>query len=76
MNLSNKDFDKADELAQREREKGIEDAKKTLVNVGTDECIDCCEPIGSKRKKALPSARRCMACQNVIENKNNNMGGR
>lgn len=29
------------------------------------DCIDCGEEIGSARKKALPSAVRCIDCQEV-----------
>lgn len=30
-------------------------------------CIDCGEPIGEQRKKAVPHAVRCITCQNALE---------
>lgn len=34
-----------------------------------DDCADCGKPIGAKRKSAMPSAIRCIACQHLFENK-------
>ncbi len=34
-----------------------------------DDCFDCGKPIGAKRKQAMPSAVRCIACQNLLESK-------
>lgn len=34
-----------------------------------DDCIDCGNPIGAKRKKIMPSATRCLACQQLFESK-------
>lgn len=33
------------------------------------ECIDCGEPIGEKRKQAVPWAVRCINCQTAYEGK-------
>jgi phage/conjugal plasmid C-4 type zinc finger TraR family protein len=34
---------------------------------GTDDCVACGEPIPKERKRALPSARRCVTCQESFE---------
>ncbi len=34
---------------------------------GADECVDCGGEIGAARRAALPSARRCIACQRAVE---------
>ena len=31
------------------------------------ECVDCDKPIGEKRKQFMPSATRCIPCQNEHE---------
>lgn len=33
----------------------------------TTECVDCGNPIGDKRKQAVPYAVRCVACQSEFE---------
>lgn len=33
------------------------------------DCDDCGKPIGVNRKKAVPSATRCIQCQNEVEKK-------
>lgn len=33
------------------------------------ECVDCGEPIGSERKRAMPSAVRCIKCALALEKK-------
>ena len=38
-----------------------------LATLGSDECTDCGDGIPAARRKALPSARRCVGCQSQIE---------
>lgn len=33
------------------------------------DCVDCGNPIGEKRKQALPHAVRCVKCQQALENR-------
>lgn len=67
MNFSNAAYDRADELAEKERQIGIEAASKALSGVGFLDCIDCGEEIEPKRRAALPSAKRCTSCQTTYE---------
>lgn len=34
---------------------------------GASHCEDCDEPIPPARRKALPGARRCVACQEAVD---------
>lgn len=39
-------------------------ARSLLPNgLGTNECVDCDEPIPAKRRKAIPGVRTCVKCQ-------------
>ena len=60
-------IDRANDEAQRWLERQI---AKTHHNATDDtECIDCGEPIGEKRKHAVPWAVRCIKCQTALEEK-------
>ena len=60
-------IDRANDEAQRWLDEQI---AKTHHNATDDtECIDCGEPIGEKRKQAVPWAVRCIKCQTALEEK-------
>ena len=60
-------IDRANYEAQRWLDSQI---AKTHHNATDDtECIDCGEPIGEKRKQAVPWAVRCIKCQTALEEK-------
>ena len=60
-------IDRANDEAQRWLDEQI---AKTHHNATDDtECIDCGEPIGEKRKQAVPWAVRCIRCQTAYEEK-------
>lgn len=67
MQFSNAAYERADELAEKERRTGIEAASKALSGPGFIDCIDCGEQISAERRRALPSAKRCTACQMAYE---------
>ena len=59
-------IDRANDEAQR----WLSQIAKTHHNATDDtECIDCDEPIGEKRKQAVPWAVRCIKCQTALEEK-------
>ena len=60
-------IDRANSNAQAWLERQIH----ALHHDATDdtECIDCDEPIGEKRKQAVPWAVRCIKCQTALEEK-------
>lgn len=65
--LGSRAFDLAAERAEQEREAGVARLTAGLQQAGSDECIDCGNPIGAARRAAMPSAGRCIACQTLQE---------
>jgi len=61
--------DQASALEQTLRDKGIEAAR--AANIGekplSDDCIDCGDQIPEARRKAKPTAKRCIDCQTYHE---------
>ena len=60
-------IDRANDEAQRWLDEQI--AKNHHAATDDTECIDCDEPIGEKRKQAVPWAVRCIKCQTAYEGK-------
>jgi phage/conjugal plasmid C-4 type zinc finger TraR family protein len=69
LNFSNSAFDLAELRTEQERDAAIASAAQALRGIGADECADCSRPIDLERRKALPSATRCMTCQTRFERK-------
>ncbi|MDM9647734.1 TraR/DksA C4-type zinc finger protein [Rhizobium sp. S163] len=60
-------FDLAEIRAEEEREAEIKRAGAALKRTGNTECDDCGGEIAETRRRALPSARRCIHCQEHFE---------
>ncbi len=63
-------MDNLDEAAETEelyRTNAIKQNRTHLVSCSATECEECGEPIGDARKKAMPSARLCLSCQELLE---------
>lgn len=56
-------FDLAEFRAEQEREAAIKRAKAELKRAGGRVCEDCQGEIAETRRRALPSAKRCIQCQ-------------
>lgn len=69
METGNKAHELADLRAEQERDAGIAAASAALTGDGSDICVRCGEDIEPERLEAMPSARRCVDCQNIIERK-------
>lgn len=69
LNLSNRDFDRADELSEAERSAGVARIAAALDEEGHDSCVACGDPIALDRRLALPSAKRCAVCQSQHEHR-------
>lgn len=67
MDFSNAAYDLAAERAEMERDAGIAVAAIALKQPGSTECIDCGDPISTKRRLAAPFACRCIDCQTLFE---------
>lgn len=56
--------------AENEVAEGVKSAREELAkSQGAPRhlCIDCDEPIGEKRLRAMPHAQRCIKCQSTFE---------
>ena len=63
-------IDRANEQVQRNLDAALEAARiKSQAMTANDitDCIDCEKPIGEQRKQFMPSATRCIPCQNEHE---------
>lgn len=63
-------MDEADIAADRaedERRRAIAAVQAVVAGEGQAACEDCPDEIEAARRKAVPSARRCVACQEAAE---------
>ena len=63
-------IDRANEQVQRNLDAALDAARmKSQAMTANDitDCIECDKPIGVKRKQYMPSATRCIPCQNEHE---------
>ncbi|KQZ87275.1 molecular chaperone DnaK [Mesorhizobium sp. Root157] len=67
MKLGNFAHELADLRAHQEREAGIASARIALRRQGEIDCRSCGEEIDPARRRALPSADRCLDCQQRLE---------
>ena len=67
MSIGNFEFDLAEQRAEEEREAEIKRARASLSRHGQDECEDCALPISAARRRVMPSATRCIRCQEAFE---------
>ncbi|MDD7908546.1 TraR/DksA C4-type zinc finger protein [Pseudovibrio exalbescens] len=65
--MSFDDVDRANMLAERERDAGVAAIQSKHSLEGREICIDCDEPIGLSRRVANPHATRCIDCQRELE---------
>ena len=60
-------YELAEVFEQAERDEGLYQARSALEGVGSDECLDCGEEIPAARRAVIPSANRCIDCQEQQE---------
>lgn len=63
------DFDRetGEARVEQERDAKVSAARHALRQQGTVECVDCEREIPEARRRAHPSATRCLECQEVAE---------
>lgn len=59
--------DDAQALDERVRHACIAHVRAQVQSEGADDCIDCGDPLNAERRAAMPSACRCVACQELFE---------
>lgn len=57
--------DKADIEIERGKDRELSRIKQALEDSGIIDCIDCGDEIPKARKLAVPSAKRCMDCEEL-----------
>lgn len=67
MKTSERMIEAACAMVDRERDDEVARIRAELAEEGEDFCIDCDDPISPARKAALPSAERCIHCQEQYE---------
>lgn len=59
--------DHASAITEAERDRLVGKARGELTGLGSATCIDCGSDIPDGRRKANPSALRCVDCQEKVE---------
>lgn len=67
MKASNFDIELAESRVAAETHVMVTRLRGNLKPSAISDCLDCGEEIEPARKKALPSARRCISCQSRKE---------
>lgn len=67
MSMDEKFHEQASQLELDRRSDALAQVRRTLSAQGQSNCEDCEERIPAKRRKAFPSAIRCIACQQIFE---------
>ncbi len=65
--------DRANKQQQAWLEAQVRQARLNAQPTDDTECIDCGEPIGKQRKRAMPSAVRCIQCASKRETPSNSL---
>jgi RNA polymerase-binding transcription factor DksA len=68
MKAGNFAVELAESRVEDERAAGVARVRSKLRRDGAPACIDCHHAIEPARRRALPSAKRCITCQIKIEN--------
>ncbi len=67
MRIGNFDRELSEQRVEQEKEAAIAAARSALAGPGLIECEECGKPIGEARRRAMPSATRCVVCQTIHE---------
>lgn len=65
--MDEKFHEQASQLELDRRSDALAKVRRTLSKQGQPDCEDCGETIPAARRKAAPSAIRCIACQKIFE---------
>ncbi len=69
------EIDVAQERDQCFRERAIASARAGVAGEGSEDCEDCGAPIDTARRRAMPSATRCVGCQESAERRRRRQRG-
>ena len=63
MEVGYRAIEQSEMMVAFERDTAVSDIRLMLASPGLEHCADCGEEIGTARRAAMPSARRCGGCQ-------------
>lgn len=69
METSERQREAAQRAEEDMRDRAIGRIRNAMCQKGDEFCVDCGNPIGAKRRAAMPSAIRCISCQTSLEKK-------
>jgi len=69
MKIGNRMLERAEQFVLEDAQRRVSATRAALAAPGTPDCQECGDPIGAKRRKAMPSARTCIDCQRKMERK-------
>lgn len=67
MDLGERSIERAEEFERLQRDAAIQRIRNSLVGLGEEFCLGCGDRIEEARRMALPSAKRCVDCQERAE---------
>lgn len=67
METTERQIEASEAMVRLEQDEAIARIRAGLNTEGGADCITCGEPIPAARRRALPSAERCIACQSHYE---------
>lgn len=67
LDLGERGLERAEAWERLSKEAALARLRGALALPGAAWCIECGEPIDPARRRAMPSARRCITCQSRRE---------
>lgn len=67
MEISERQLEAAEQLESDMRDREVARIRSAMVLKGDEYCQDCGDPIDVARRMAMPSATRCIDCQQLLE---------
>lgn len=67
MDIGERGLERAEAFEQLSEDAAVARIRNNLVGLGEEFCLSCGERIEEARRAALPSAKRCIVCQEKLE---------
>jgi phage/conjugal plasmid C-4 type zinc finger TraR family protein len=67
MDLGERGLERAEAFERLSNDAAVARIQNSLAGLGEEFCLGCGERIEEARRVALPSAKRCLDCQTLLE---------